>query len=242
MTPIQQLKLILNKSYFSEDGDEYEIELNPGLNAIQIQELREHFPNQYIPAEIEELLKLTSGFSFYPLEEIAFDGVDQFGFEEFFPCTVQLMVDGLGNSYVVDIKSDGSWGNIFYVLHDPAVAIKFSENLSEFIRQIDDFGQNENHSDIGSAQQTAEKIWEEETGFIDLETARQSEDQILKNFALSLPDNFVVADLRNKPNGSGFAWGKFGPRTDLAERHETELLWGVEKQIKKSFFSRLFGK
>ena len=61
-------------------------------------------------------------------------------------------------------------------------------------------------------------------------------------FALSLPDNFVIADLRNKQIQSGFAWGKFGPNIDKAKRHETELIWGIEKPIKKGFLSKLFGR
>ena len=57
-------------------------------------------------------------------------------------------------------------------------------------------------------------------GFIDIADARISPDKTLSEFAAGLPDHFVVADLRNKPNGAGFAWDKF----------------------RKRFFSRLFGR
>jgi len=63
-----------------------------------------------------------------------------------------------------------------------------------------------------------------------------------KNFASTLPDNFVFADLRHKQIQSGFVWGKFGPNIDKAKRHETELRWGIEKPIKKGFLSKLFGR
>jgi hypothetical protein len=72
-------------------------------------------------------------------------------------------------------------------------------------------------------------IWNSGKGFIDIEKARNSSDIILNQFAKKLPDNFVVADLRNRPNGAGFAWGKFGPGIENAIRHDTELLWGFEK-------------
>ena len=85
-------------------------------------------------------------------------------------------------------------------------------------------------------------IWSKENGLIEIETARQSNDTTLKNFALSLPDNFIIADLRNKPNQNGFAWGKFGTNIDNSRRHETELIWGIEKPIKKGFLSKLFGR
>jgi len=66
-------------------------------------------------------------------------------------------------------------------------------------------------------------------GFIEIERAGQSDDELLKNFALSLPDNFVIADLRNKPVKSGFAWGRFGPDIDDVKRHDTEPKWGLKR-------------
>lgn len=85
-------------------------------------------------------------------------------------------------------------------------------------------------------------IWRKGNGFIELENARQSNDTTLKDFALSLPDNFLIADLRHKQIQNGFAWGKFGPNIGKAKRHETELIWGIEKPIKKGFLSKLFGR
>lgn len=97
MTPIQQLKSILTEQYVSEDGDEYKIELKQGLTDQQIDDLAKRVPMRQIPAEIRELLKFACGFEFYGLEEITFDGIGEFGFEEFFPNSVQLMGDGFGN-------------------------------------------------------------------------------------------------------------------------------------------------
>ncbi|WP_132225926.1 hypothetical protein [Pedobacter sp. ok626] len=53
-------------------------------------------------------------------------------------------------------------------------------------------------------------IWQEDNGFIELKHARQDGDPTLKTFAQSLPDNFVIADLRNQSNQNGFSWGKLG--------------------------------
>lgn len=39
----------------------------------------------------------------------------------------------------------------------------------------------------------------------------------------------------------GFAQGKFGPNIDKAKRYETELIWGIEKPVRKGFLSKLFG-
>lgn len=243
MTPTEQLKSILIEKYISEDGDEYKVELKSGLTDLEIDELAKQVPAGQIPNDIRELLKFANGFEFYGLEEVTFDGIGQFGFEEFFPYSVQLAGDGFGNFWVLDVNKNGNWESVFYVCHDPAVIVKHSNNLTEFIAHVNDFGKNGNKSNLGLIhEKIAMDIWNKDNGFIELESGRQSKDAILKNFALSLPGNFVIADLRNKQNKSGFAWGKFGPNIDKAKRHETELIWGIEKPIKKSFLSKMFRK
>lgn len=243
MTPIEKLKSILTEKYISEDGDEYKVTLKSGLSDLEIDELAKQVPTGQIPNEIRELLKFASGFEFYGLEEITFDGIGQFGFEEFFPNSVQLAGDGFGNFWILDINKNGNWGNVFYVCHDPAVIVKHSDNLTQFIEHVNDFGKNGNKANLDIIhEKVVTDIWNKDNGFIELESCRQSDDTILKNFALSFPNNFVISDLRNKHNQSGFAWGKFGPNINKAKRHETELIWGIEKPIKKSFFSKLFGK
>ncbi len=244
MTVTEKLKSLLTEQYFSEDGDEYKIELLPGLTDQEIDNLAKGIPSGQIPNDIRELLKFASGFEFSGLEEITFNGIGEFGFEEIFPNSVQLAGDGFGNFWILDIDQNGTWGNVFYVCHDPAVVIKHSNNLSEFIQHVDDFGKNGKSSNLDIIhEKSTMEIWQDDNNFIELENARQSSDTTLKEFALSLVDNFVIADLRNKPNKSGFAWGKFGPKIENAVRHKSELLWALEKPIKKGgFLSKLFGR
>lgn len=86
-------------------------------------------------------------------------------------------------------------------------------------------------------------IWgDSKGGFIDVSQAKNSSDTTLKNFSTQLPDNFVIADLLNKANKTGFAWGKFGPDVDNAVRYNDDLLWGFEKKAKKGLLSKLFGR
>ena len=178
MTPTEKLKSILTEKYVSEDGDEYKVELIDGLTDQQIDELEKGLPTGQVPTEIRELLKFASGF------------------EEFFPHSVQLAGDGFGNFWILDVDKNGNWGSVFYVCHDPAVIVKHSDNLTQFIEHVNDFGKNGNKSNLDIIhEKVVMDIWSK---FIELETARQSSDTALKNFALSLPDNFVVADLRNK--------------------------------------------
>lgn len=243
MTPLEKLKSIVYEKYFSEDEEEYQVELKEGLSDAQIDALAENLPTSQIPNEIRELLKFSSGFEFYGLDEVTFDGVGQFGFEEIFPNSVQLAGDGFGNFWVLDIDKNGKWGSVFYVCHDPAVIVKHSDDLTQFIEHINDFGKNGNKSNLELIQEkVVMDIWRQDNFFIELENAKQSIDLSLKNFAFSLPDNFVIADLRNKKNQSGFAWGKFGPNIEKAIRHETELIWGIEKILKKGIITKLFGR
>jgi cell wall assembly regulator SMI1 len=242
MTAIEQLKAILNEQYITEDEDEYTVELKPGLTEKQIDQLATQLPTGKIPGDIRELLKFSGGFGFSGMD-ITFDDVNQFGFDNIFPNSVQLAGDGFGNFWILDVDSMGNWGTVFYVCHDPTVVVRHSENLAEFIKHIDEFGKLGSKSNLDIIhEKTVMSIWRKDNGFIEVGEARNSNDATLRNFAEQLSSNFVIADLRNKKNGSGFAWGKFGPGIDKAIRHETELLWSLEKGKEKGWLSRLFGK
>lgn len=244
MTITQKLKSLLDEKYVSEDGDEFEISLLPGLSDQEIDSLSNGVPNGKLPVEIRELLKFASGFEFGGLGDVTFNGIGHFGFEEFFPNSVQLAGDGFGNFWILDIEKSGAWGNVFYVCHDPAVVVKHSDGLFQFIEHIHEFGKNPKTSNLDIIhERIVMEIWNDPAGFIEVENARESNDSILREFALSLPGRYVVADLRGKQNKAGFAWGKFGPKIERAVRYETELLWALEKPEKKvGFFSKLFSR
>ena len=243
MTALEQLKAILNNRYETEDGDKYQVELKQGLSEEQIDNLAKQLPTGHIPNDIRELLKFASGFEFSGIDEVTFDGVGQFGFENVFPHSLQLVGDGYGNFWILEVDGEGNWGHVYYVCHDPAVVVKHSENLAEFIKHVEEFGEKGSQSHLDTIhEKTVMNIWSSDNGFIEVQQARKSSDTTLKHFAEQLPDNFMVTDLRDKPNGAGFAWGKFGPNIDNAVRHDTELLWGFEKQKKKGLLSKLFGK
>lgn len=242
MTITEQLKSLLNETYVSEDGDEYIIELLPGLTDNEIDSLATGLPTKQIPSDVRELLRFTKGFEFYGIDKITFDGVGQFGFENIFPYSVQLGHDGFGNFWILDVDSKGNWGNVFFVCHDPAVVVKHSDSLSEFIKHIDEYGKDIENSNLNIIhEKTVFNIWKKDNGFTEINQARNSNDATLKNFALTLADNFVVADLRGKSNREGFAWGKFGSNLDKAIKCNDELIWGIEKPEKKGFLSKLFG-
>jgi hypothetical protein len=243
MTVTEQLKSILNENYLCEEGNKYKVELKPALTEKQIDDLSKKMPTGEIPDDIKDLIKFASGFKFHNLDGITFDVIAQFELQEMFPNSIQLTQDGLGNFWVLDIDKKGNWGNVFYISHEPAVVVKHSENLTEFIRHIDEFGSNRKNSNLEIIQiKSVTKIWKKNMGLLSIEEGRKSNDKILKNFAINLPENFEIADLRNAPNQFGFAWGKYGENMGTVIRHDTELLWGFEKIRKKGILYNFFGK
>jgi len=233
MTALEQLKLIKHELYVTEDGKEFKIRLKEGLSDDRIDQLAAQFPQAQIPPDIRELLRFTTGFSFRGLDDITFDGINQFGFENIFPVSVQLAGDGSGNSWIVDVNPEGEWGHVFFVCHDPAVVVKQSEDLAEFIEQLHELGKKPEQSTLSLfLERTTRRIYNQEDGLLELAASRESADPVLREFAAGLPGGFVVADLRGQPIQTGFAWGKTGADISGAIRHERELLWGfpiVEK-------------
>ncbi|WP_199750600.1 SMI1/KNR4 family protein [Gynurincola endophyticus] len=241
MTALAQLQSILNETYSSEENGEFKIELKEGLSDDEIHLLAQQLPTRQLPAEIHELLRFSSGFKFPPFKEITFDGISLFDMEEFFPYSVKLTTDIFTNVWIVDVDLQGNWGNVFFISHDPAVIVKHSENLSQFIQHIHEFGKDKKLSNLDKIREkTVFDIWEQKDGLISLEHARQSDDLVLKEFASRLENNYVIADLRNKPNKSGFAWGKFGPSIQKTIRNGSNTLWGIERR--KGILSKIFNR
>lgn len=213
---------------FPDVGIRLSTELKPGPSDQRIDELARALPGGQIPADIRELLQFSTGFQIRDFDEITLDGVGYFGFEEFFPHSVQLMGDMAGNFWIVDVDSQGQWGHVFYVCHDPSVVVLHSTDLAEFLQNIDTYNTDTRGSYLNMVyEKTVYHIWQHDHGLMDTGTARTSSDETLSEFAAGLPDHFVVADLRNKPLGSGFACNT-GRGIEDAVRHATELLWGFE--------------
>lgn len=237
MTPKQQLESILSNQYESEDGDSYKVELLDGMTDSEIENLKSQLPNNNLPNEIKELLRFSKGFEFYGLEEVRFDTFGHFGFEELFPNSIQLAGDGFGNFWILDIDSKGNWKSVYYVCHDPAVIVKHSENLSDFIKHVDEFGQKGNQSNLDIIhEKTVMEIWDEKVGIME----KNEKDYNFENGQVELPEMFLVADLTDKPIKTGFPWGKSGPNTMII-RPTDEPIWIIEKRVKQGFLSRLFG-
>lgn len=241
MIPLQAFKELLHHNITTTNGKVYSITpLNP-LSAAEIEALAQHLPGQRLPDDIIELLRFASGFSDNFFDEFSFVNADGFGLEHFFPNVIELASDGTGNLWLQDIDYQGNWGAVYYACHDPAVIMKQADSLADFIKQIHDYALDENHSFFHQLYEDGPiKIWKlPKGGFISIEEAKKSSDKILKDFASQLPPDYLIADLRNKPVGAGFAWGRYYSIMDKEIRCSDLPLWGIQPK-KRNFFARIF--
>lgn len=239
MKPLEQLKSILNNQFESEDGDAYKVELLDGMSESEITAYQNSLPNKHLPNEIKELLSFTRGFEFLPLEEVRFDSYGQFGFEAMFPNSIPLSGDGFGNFWVLDIDNNGNWNQVYYVCHDPAVIVKHSSDLTNFIEHVNEYGlkEGESHLDI-IHEKTVMDIWRDSNGLME---QNEKDYNFSDEINQQLPEAYLIADLTNEPINSGFAWGKFGANSKII-RVDDKPIWIIEKKIKQGFLARLFNR
>ena len=239
MTPLENLKSMLSREYLSEDKEVYQVQLLDGMTDSEIEDYRSSLPSGHLPAEINELLKFARGFELGAFEEFRFDSYGEFGFEEMFPHSIPLASDGFGNFWILDVDSMGNWKEVYYMCHDPAVLVKHSENLADFIGHVNEFGLRLRDSHLDQVhEKIVMDIWREKPGTLALDEKEYSFSEAI---TAQLPEAFVVADLTDKPVGAGFAWGKFGANAKII-RVEDKPIWIIEKKIKRGFLSRLFSR
>ncbi len=238
---IEIIKKLKTSTFKDEDGENYQLDFQEGLTESEIEELSKSFPNETINPELIEILKETKGWDGYGIGQIDFSSIGHFGFYELSPNSVTIGHDGFGNFWILDILLDGALGNVYYACHDPAVFIKYSNNLNEFLNSLVEFYESptENYLDeihekvVYDIWKSGGRIYEKQDFLIQ----NESFNEFLRDYE---GDEWVIADLRNSKNKDGFAWGKFGPN-NLEKRHPRELIWIIKKK-KKSFFGRLFNK
>lgn len=244
MTPKEQLQIILNQRYLDEDNNIYRVVLKRGLNEEALERFTAQTPGNKLPPDIKELLQYASGFYFTGIiKEVNFNGIPDNGFDSLFPWSIQLADDGFDNSWILDIDKQGNWGAVFYVCREPAVIVKHSANLTEFLQHIDEYGKKgpTSYLDI-TREETVMDIWKNNATYITPDMAKTSGDESLAAFGSQLPSNYVIIDLRKSPNGSGFAWGKYDPGITNARRYKGELLWAIEKEPGRGIFGKLFSR
>ncbi|MGI4822994.1 MAG: SMI1/KNR4 family protein [Janthinobacterium lividum] len=242
---IRQLEELVLEEFTDEEGP-YRAKLLPGLRPEELTALAAQVPTGTLPPEIVALLLYSKGVDFGWLQEIRFDAFSDFGRLGLFPACIELASDGTGNYWVLDINSVGQWGAVFYVCHDPQVIVRQTDNLSNFLGQIQEYGRFKSDSRFDEVYERLScRIWKERevhTGLVGAATAAASVDTVMSQFAAQQPPEFLIADLRAESATQGFSHHKFFRSTDLQVRkHKMEPIWAFEPPS-PSWFSQLFGK
>jgi len=237
------LKAIAGRRLVDTDGDATHIELLPPATAQQIRELEAKLPGP-LPDEIRAALAVTAGFANGPLESFALLDLEGFGLDDAFPHPYSIAHDGAGNYWILDVLPGATdWGPVFFACHDPAVIAYQSVSIEQFVKDVVAMAPDDARSPINHVRDTVvHTLWRDHSAIIAQPTAAASPAPMLREFAECLTPDAVIADLRDPRPGSGFAWGMYGPRTDI-QRFGTHRLWALTRPPAKSgFFARLFGR
>jgi len=210
-----------------------EVVLKPPMTAKQIGGLERRCRTS-LHAQERELVEYTEGVTIDGFE-VDFSGEHAFfEFEALTPAGIPIAADGFGNFWVVDIAEDGLWSRVLFICHDPLAVALQARDLADFLAQVFE------GSAVETARRLIDDVWERDWCLIPVEQAITSEDEVLRAFAEKLGDRFSVVDLRAGEVGTGFAWGRGGPRSELI-RNGRLLMFGVEKK-KPGLLGRLLSK
>ena len=226
-----------------EEGEEHVLELRPPATAAEIRKLEDSLPAS-LPEEMRAALGVSTGLANGPLESFSLLDLEGFGLEEAFPHVYSIAHDGYGNYWVLDLLPEpGAWGPVFYACHDPPVIAYQAESIEAFLQDVVAMWQPGPRSLVDRMhEEDVHRIWRDDPGLMTPAAAAGSDDPVLAAFAVALPVDGRIADLRGARPGEGFAWGRFGPRTEI-RRAGRERLWAlIPPERKQGLLRRLFGK
>ena len=227
---------LIGEQLVDEDGHAVVPRLLPGMTEAEIADVEGALGVGY-PTEVRALLRRTRGIEGL-LEEIDFSGLlDGQALDEIFPRTATIAHDGYGNFWAVDLLRENSgWGPIWFLSHDPPVALLQCNGLAAFLDAL-----REKFTPHGSTliddvhEDRLFMVGREHPG--ELSTAEIATDLVVAAFAAELGPGWIVVDLREAVPGLGIAWGRFGPRTELRRCGDLQL-FAYREPEKRGLFSR----
>jgi hypothetical protein len=236
------LRGIRGKRLVDTDGEETLLELLPPATDAQIRALEASLPGP-LPDEMRAALAVSTGLANGPLESFSLLDLEGFGLEEVFPHAYSIAHDGFGNYWVLDVLPRATdWGPVFFACHDPPVIAYQAPSIAAFLEDIVALPPDDPSSPIDHVhEEVVNELWRDDR-LIPHADAMQSSDETLRAFAAALDAGAQMADLRNPRVGSGFAWGKYGPRTTI-QRYDAHRLWAITRPPSKpGLIARLFGR
>lgn len=241
MTIEVALDRLLAATLVDADGDPVTVSLLPGMSDQEIEAAERELGRAY-PAAVRELLRRTRGLEGL-LEEIDFAGaIDGQALEDLFPRTATVAHDGYGNFWAVDLlRENGGWGPIWFLCHDPPVALLQCDGLARFLDELGRMHSPPHASLIDDVHEDRLfQVGRSHPGSVPTEEAAASGDLELAGFAAELGPGWTIVDLRDAVPGLGIAWGRYGPRTEL-RRHGDLQLFAYRAPEQRGLLARLRG-
>lgn len=241
MDPVETIERAQATGLVDEDGDEVTLELAPGRSPAEIEGLGAEL-GVPLPRELRELLAHTAGIDGTALDAIDFTGRSlSYEDKEVFPAGLPIAGDGFGNFWVLDLApAEAETAVVFFACHDPPVIVVQSPDLGEFLDQVLSKFVPPHESLVDDVREEGVfRIWRENPDTLD-HAAALTGDEGLRAFADELDDRFEFVDLRSAEIGTGFSWGRYGPRTEV-RRHGYERLFAYARRERKpGLLRRLF--
>ena len=231
---------LLAQPLVDEDGDAVVPRLLPGMTEAEIADAEAALSVSY-PPDVRALLRRTRGIEGL-LEEIDFSGLlDGQALDEIFPRTATIAHDGFGNFWAVDLlRETDEWGPIWFLSHDPPVALLQCDGLGAFLDALTGKFTPHGSTLIDDVHEdrlfTVGRVHPGELSEVEI-----AADPVVAAFAAELGPGWIVVDLRDAVPGLGIAWGRFGPRTEL-RRHGDLQLFAYREPEKRGLFSRRRGR
>jgi cell wall assembly regulator SMI1 len=240
MSAFEALQALVGRTYRDEEGEPFELTFYPPCSKAEIAQFEARLPCP-LPEDIREMLAFSRGFEGGPIERVEFLGEDGVPEHPFF-CPIDIMPDGFGNAWVIDLTPDTKeFGPISFWCHDPPVFAYQCASLREFLVQIRRLCESPEDNPIEEVRANAVfELWGDNSHLISQPEAAESADGVLRAFAQTLGPDWRICDLRRAKTGDGFAWG----HRDLEEvkRHGTLPIFACQDKPKRSLIQRLLGR
>lgn len=233
---------LLAATLTDRDGNPVTVSLLAGMSDGEIEAAELELGSAYPPA-VRQVLTRARGISGV-LDQVDFAGaMDGQALDDLFPQTATIAHDGYGNFWAVDLlRENGGWGPIWFLSHDPPVALLLCDGLAGFLDELRRMHSPPHASLIDEVHEDRLfRVGSSHPGAIPVDEAAVSDDPELAGFAANLGPGWTIIDLREAVPGMGIAWGRYGPRTEL-RRHDDLQLFAYRAPDKRGLLERLRGR
>lgn len=233
---------------FDDGVEPFEFDFEPALTMAQLDEVRREFcpTGIELPKDFLHMATLCGGLGCEYEFSLKGHTYGQF-VSDAMPNAIAIALDGFGNSWNIDLKpTQKELSSIYYVCHDPPVICFQCLGLAQFVNELCNCYVRPFESKIRDVEDGLSMgIYRENLDLLPRSVASTSTDPELADFAISLPDDYVVYDFRNPTTGSGFTWAHSREQIGMVIRHPQLMLFGIPAQTptkpKRSIIKRLLG-